>query len=173
MGHPSRTYRERTYYCAEMHRTRSWQWNDVTHLHCTQCGEMATEAGYAIVRNAQGFKPPIVAHNPATGEYRHIASERSRIPKGFERVELRTAPEISRALRAMDARDREAHERQQEREERGRAGYSDPYRDYRPQTAFGEQLERYAREQHDYGKRFDSRNYIAAFEYNPGNLHDE
>lgn len=170
-------FAEVSFFCKRGHRTRQWVWNTVETVACqtARCRLKACRASLLAGRNAQGFKPPIVAFNQKTGEYRHLAGPRARIPSGFQRVELRTSPEIKRALSAMDARDREAHERKQEREERGREGYRDSYRDYKSQTEQGARLEQQARDwaARHYTPRYSSSNYIEAFEMNPSSLKED
>ena len=170
------SYRPFRYQCASGHSFKSYQWLSrlPDEVPCTEngCNLKAGLVLYPEGRAAQGFVPPIAAFNPVTKEYRPLAGPRSRIPHGFEKVELRTAPEINQFVRSMNEKDYREYDRKLEMEQRGREGRDDPYRDYRAKTEFGRQLMEHAEREagRRYAPRFAPSNFFECFEMNPSNL---
>lgn len=175
MPHPKKSYRESSFACARGHVTKSWQWDEVYSIQCSTCLEGAVRLNHYQPTMAQGFKPPVVAFNPVTKEYRALASEKSRVPSGFNRVELRNRSEVSAFQKSLNEQDRREFDRRQCREQAGREGYRDPLRDYKPQTRQGAEFDEYCRqrEQNTYTPRFEPSNYIEAFEYDRNSGRDD
>ena len=169
---PRYLYKEFSYICKNNHITKSWEWSSTSSINCTTCKLKSYPIYQTRNRNAQDFKPPIVAYNPTTKEYRHLSSEKSRVPHGFNRVELRTRSEIQACCKSMDSIDKKQHDARIIREQLSAQLREDPLHDYKPQTELGAQLEEYARElsKREYTPSYDPSNYIEVFENNRSNL---
>lgn len=168
-------YENTPFTCDAGHLTKVWCWNNAAAPPCGTCQQPTVRLYGQRSDNAQRFDPVVVARNPKTGEVRHVAGPQSRLPRGFVREELRTRAEIDRACRQLDRQDAADYDRSVIREQMGRAGYQDPYRDYRPQTEVGARLEQAAREMasRDYGPRYsERRNFVQAMEYDRSNRRD-
>lgn len=174
-----------TFICPDGHITRSFEWSSVREIACGRfksgykesradvpdCGKPATAYYAPRGDNAQRFDPVLVARNPKTGEVRHLASGKARVPHGFERQELRTRGEIDAACRQLDRQDERAHDQQVSQEQMGREMYADPLRGYSPQTPQGRDLMEYAERQYQnsYTPRFSGGNYVEVFENDRSN----
>ena len=167
-------FKQTSFICKSNHLTRIWCWSDLESIACDikGCRLKSYRLSLYISQDAQSFKPPVVAYNPKTKEYRTLASDKSRIPRGFERCELRTSKEVRDVCKHLDKVAINEHDARTIREQMGAANYDDPYRDYKPQTEQGARLMEYAEQQskNAYTPRFAPGNFIEAFEYDSSNI---
>lgn len=163
-------YKEFSYLCKNNHITKSWQWHTTTTIKCTTCNEDSSMLIFTRSRDAQDFKPPIVAYNPKTKEYRHLAGPLAKPPKGFEAVELRTRNDIDKCYKYLDSVDKRIYDERKERE--SQMQYEDPYRDYQQKTQIGAMFEDYCKDMasREYRPSFRGSNFIEAFEFDKSNI---
>lgn len=87
------------------------------HKPCPKCKKSSEQVVLPPERSSVRFQP-IVVHVDAEGNYRFPGSPDARIPRGFQKVELTTIPEIEAMERKVNVKLRGDAERHIENEER-------------------------------------------------------
>lgn len=96
------------------HSCRLAEWTD--RRPCPKCGKEAEQILLPTERAAQNFQP-VVVHVNAEGKYRFPGAADAKVPKGYNKVELKTLRDIEQMERKVNQRLRSEADRHNQNEE--------------------------------------------------------